>query len=736
MVLYDVILVGFPTGPTVGDSAAAAIAEVFGVSADAAERMVARMPTVVKSGVPEAIARKYYNAFVYMGAQCNFRLSGDQPATAETSPGLPRPPATDVGIAPGELDDSGELAPLPLDVLDGAQALGRLRRRQDRSTVENVRPGQVQTEKMPLVGDARRAPKSGPTQALSGVEDTVPSTTLEQNMPAGTEAMPALAGSLVHPDAAGGKRRLALASTAALPAQPDGPPRPGDGAASPRREGSGRDSEYSPTEALPAVADDARALAASRAQAKGGLPAGRTHPRTMALGGAPPMVDSAADTADPSWNAPTDISAALGQGAEPRVDERGALELPAEEAGAAEIERGGLGSAASDAAAGASDDIVLELLDIPEAPTSDGPQRSGLAWGPSGSGASSMGEESKSPAASVDPRSDTASAALTSAAEAPRPAKPAKKQVSRMQGLENTESGLYASVFPGLDEEASSAADEAPQGRPAAPEAAVAEQTADPLPVAAMARGGSGTVDATGDYPAAVAVAPDPETARVREAWEAGRDAALLPRIDTNDARVPDEVVGDDFDYWDPWSDSSLGADDFLSAQPIEPGPTAVRHDSADGTQLDAPRQSALLAALERNNKSDSLGEWKDTPGSESTDAPPDPAQAAPTVEENYDELFGAPLGTRASGAVAIPQSSEEVEAPDAPSEAAADQPAAEAPRPKVDPVPAAAMKFARRVRPGAAAPKHTLVGVPARPDSAEAPEVVKPRDEDGGDGD
>ena len=45
-------------------------------------------------------------------------------------------------------------------------------------------------------------------------------------------------------------------------------------------------------------------------------------------------------------------------------------------------------------------------------------------------------------------------------------------------------------------------------------------------------------------------------------------------------------------------------------------------------------------------------------------------------------------------------------------------------------------MKFARRVRPGAAAPKHTLVGVPARPDSAEAPEVVKPRDEDGGDGD
>lgn len=95
MVLYDVILVGFPEGPKVGSSEAEALSTVFGIPKDAAERMVAHVPTVVKSGVPEDVCRKYFNAFAYMGAKCHFAVTAENP-TLEDGVGTPRLASTDI----------------------------------------------------------------------------------------------------------------------------------------------------------------------------------------------------------------------------------------------------------------------------------------------------------------------------------------------------------------------------------------------------------------------------------------------------------------------------------------------------------------------------------------------------------------------------------------------------------------------------------------------------------------
>lgn len=75
MALYDVILVGFPTGPRLGGSPVDAIMAVFGIPLEEAQKMVARMPVVVKSRVSEEVARKYFNAFTYIGAACEFRTA-------------------------------------------------------------------------------------------------------------------------------------------------------------------------------------------------------------------------------------------------------------------------------------------------------------------------------------------------------------------------------------------------------------------------------------------------------------------------------------------------------------------------------------------------------------------------------------------------------------------------------------------------------------------------------------
>ena len=95
MVLYDVILVGFPEGPKVGKSEAEALSTVFGIPRDTAERMVADIPTVVKSGVPEDVCRKYFNAFTYMGAKCDFAVTGENPLVDDVV-GTPRLASTDI----------------------------------------------------------------------------------------------------------------------------------------------------------------------------------------------------------------------------------------------------------------------------------------------------------------------------------------------------------------------------------------------------------------------------------------------------------------------------------------------------------------------------------------------------------------------------------------------------------------------------------------------------------------
>lgn len=73
MPLYDVILMGFPGAPRVGGTPAAAIAGVFGIPLDVAARLVERAPSIVKQGVDELDARRYHNAFHYIGAECRFR---------------------------------------------------------------------------------------------------------------------------------------------------------------------------------------------------------------------------------------------------------------------------------------------------------------------------------------------------------------------------------------------------------------------------------------------------------------------------------------------------------------------------------------------------------------------------------------------------------------------------------------------------------------------------------------
>lgn len=92
MPLYDVILVGFPDGPNIADTPGKAIAQVFGIPEASAEQMAASAPTVVRTNVSEEVARKYFNAFAFIGATCEFRISQPEPEPEQPSPEPARPP--------------------------------------------------------------------------------------------------------------------------------------------------------------------------------------------------------------------------------------------------------------------------------------------------------------------------------------------------------------------------------------------------------------------------------------------------------------------------------------------------------------------------------------------------------------------------------------------------------------------------------------------------------------------
>lgn len=88
MTHYDVIFVGFPNSPRVGGSPANAIAEVFGIPPDAAERLVLRAPSIVKRAVSEKDAKRYHNAFRYIGAECAFRpVASEEPLRLDLASG-------------------------------------------------------------------------------------------------------------------------------------------------------------------------------------------------------------------------------------------------------------------------------------------------------------------------------------------------------------------------------------------------------------------------------------------------------------------------------------------------------------------------------------------------------------------------------------------------------------------------------------------------------------------------
>lgn len=102
--LYDVILVGFPAGPRVGSSPAEAIAHVFGIPELQAAEMAESVPCIVRSGVPEAVARKYFNAFAYIGAMCEFRTARDTESLSAPGFGVPPAPAMIDRLTPERSD--------------------------------------------------------------------------------------------------------------------------------------------------------------------------------------------------------------------------------------------------------------------------------------------------------------------------------------------------------------------------------------------------------------------------------------------------------------------------------------------------------------------------------------------------------------------------------------------------------------------------------------------------------
>lgn len=110
---YDVILMGFSDAPRVGGTPAQALAKVFGVSLEAAERMLTNAPSIVKTGVDELDARRYHHAFSYIGADCRFREVASVPEDSlrldlESGAFIPQNETADrpAVVAPPSFDDA------------------------------------------------------------------------------------------------------------------------------------------------------------------------------------------------------------------------------------------------------------------------------------------------------------------------------------------------------------------------------------------------------------------------------------------------------------------------------------------------------------------------------------------------------------------------------------------------------------------------------------------------------
>ncbi len=74
---YDVVLAGFPNGTSTGEEPDVALARVFDIPLEKAQRYIARMPVVVRRNAEMGVARHYVNALVYIGALFELRPVDD-----------------------------------------------------------------------------------------------------------------------------------------------------------------------------------------------------------------------------------------------------------------------------------------------------------------------------------------------------------------------------------------------------------------------------------------------------------------------------------------------------------------------------------------------------------------------------------------------------------------------------------------------------------------------------------
>ena len=84
---YDVIFQGFSGPPSHHATEEAAVQAVFGVPSATARVLLDSAPCVVKEGVDERDARRFVNAFRYIGADCSVKPLEETPRI-ETDPDL------------------------------------------------------------------------------------------------------------------------------------------------------------------------------------------------------------------------------------------------------------------------------------------------------------------------------------------------------------------------------------------------------------------------------------------------------------------------------------------------------------------------------------------------------------------------------------------------------------------------------------------------------------------------
>ena len=523
MVLYDVILVGFPEGPKIGGSEAEALSTVFGIPKELAERMVAQVPAIVKSGVTEEVCRKYFNAFVYMGARCHFLLTGEF-AEGEL-------PGDGDSTAGGSLRlaSKGVLAVAPEDQTED----------EDQSAVRSA----ADTE-----SDSGSRSRSLSLSLLSGDRKSFS----DSRSRSGSES-DFVTGTLPEDDFEGL-----------------------------RLEQPGSRTESGPR---------------AEVAAAGSIPPASRQPNE-------PPEDLIPATADTSRALPHKLLRSLTHN-QPEATEQN--ETPRLESGSGPALRG---QVPSDSAA--AFDMALFAEMTPPDLADWRPEALELLASPSD-------DSEQSTASQRDSALDPPKASIVDDDPAIGGTRDALPSVSSLE--EHSWRPASDSAPADFLERA------ATTGEPAVAGFAMIPRETTGVPSGPSATG-PGSAEG------------NPSVAEIRAAWQAGKDIPLGPGLEGDNA-------GSSLGDWDPWLDSELPDADFPSGVAVTESQEAPSVDIRDGTQLQAPATSRLMAHLEAQNRArelaaESAGPTPTTP----VEGGPDTGDA-PAADSNAP-LFGAPLGARA----------------------------------------------------------------------------------------